>query len=87
MKINKCRSCKSSGLLSTFSLGNQYLTGVFPKKKNEKISKGNLSLVFFKSLLIDCKKTLESSFSFYCYTSIIETFCIMTSPTQSKSWT
>ncbi len=59
MKINKCRSCKNSELSFAFSLGNQYLTGVFPKDYNEEISKGNLSLVFCKK----CKLLqLENSF-------------------------
>ena len=59
MKINKCRSCKSTNLSFTFNLGKQYLTGVFPKNKSEKISKGNLSLVFCKK----CKLLqLENSF-------------------------
>mgnify|MGYP001162384218 FL=1 len=60
MKINKCRSCKNSDLSFAFDLGNQYLTGVFPRRKNEKISKGNLSLVFCKK----CKLLqLENSFN------------------------
>ena len=45
MKIKKCRSCKSTKLKRTFSLGNQYLTGVFPSKINDKVSQGNLTLV------------------------------------------
>lgn len=44
-KIDCCRSCKSKSLKDTFSLGRQYLTGVFPKKKNETITSGYLSLV------------------------------------------
>ncbi len=44
MSIKHCRSCKSHKLKSTFSLGKQYLTGVFPNKKNSNLSKGNLSL-------------------------------------------
>lgn len=46
MKIKHCRSCKSKKLKFVFSLGKQYLTGIFPPKKNTKISKGNLSLCF-----------------------------------------
>ena len=46
MIIKKCRSCSSVDLKSSLNLGNQTLTGVFPKSKQEKISKGNLSLVF-----------------------------------------
>ena len=46
MKINKCRACKSDKLESCLNLGKQALTGVFPKNKNEKITVGNLSLIF-----------------------------------------
>ena len=46
MKINKCRVCESKNLTKCLNLGNQYLTGVFPKNKNQKISTGNLSLVY-----------------------------------------
>ncbi len=46
MKINKCRACKNNNLSKCLDLGDQYLTGVFPKNKNQKISLGNLSLVF-----------------------------------------
>ena len=49
MKISKCRSCCSSSLIKCLNLGNQYLTGIFPKNQNEKVSKGNLSLVFCKN--------------------------------------
>ena len=60
MKIKKCRSCKSTKLKKTFTLGNQYLTGVFPSKTSDKVSKGNLTLVI-------CKKCellqLEDSFN------------------------
>ena len=59
MKIKNCRSCKKSNLKFTFSLGNQYLTGVFPPKKNSKISKGNLSLCFCENC-----KLLQLSESF-----------------------
>lgn len=41
----KCRNCKSSDLLKVLSLGNQMLTGVFPKSKDKKITKGPLDLV------------------------------------------
>ena len=59
MKINKCRSCKNSKLSFAFNLGNQHLTGVFPKNKKEKITQGNLSLVFCNK----CKLLqLENSF-------------------------
>ena len=45
MKIKKCRSCSSSSLKFISSLGRQYLTGIFPKSKQEKIPKGDLSMV------------------------------------------
>ena len=36
MKIKYCRVCKSNSLMKVFNLGNQVLTGVFPKKKMKK---------------------------------------------------
>ena len=46
MKINKCRSCESTSLVKCLDLGNQYLTGIFLKNKSQKVSLGNLSLIF-----------------------------------------
>ena len=43
-KISNCRLCKSSNLKSVLDLGDQHLTGVFPKSKIEEVSKGPLSL-------------------------------------------
>ena len=45
-EIKKCRIGDSSNLTTVLSLGNQYLTGVFPKDKSEKITKGPLELVW-----------------------------------------
>ena len=45
-KINKCRISGSDNLVSVLNLGNQYLTGVFPKKKDEVITKGPLELLW-----------------------------------------
>ena len=45
-KITKCRLCKSKKLEIVVDLGEQYLTGIFPQKKEEKITKGPLILVF-----------------------------------------
>ena len=44
-KIKFCRSCRSKNLEQLFSLGNQYYTGIFPKKKNLKVLSGKLELV------------------------------------------
>ena len=49
MKINKCRSCKGKQLKQAFSLGEQYLTGIFPRNKKESITKGHLSMVICKN--------------------------------------
>ncbi len=46
MKIKKCRSCQNKKLVKCLDLGKQALTGVFPSSKTEKISVGNLCLVF-----------------------------------------
>ena len=49
MKIKKCRSCKSTKLQNAFTLGKQYLTGIFPENKKQSITKGHLSLVNCKN--------------------------------------
>jgi len=60
MKIKNCRSCQSRSLKKLYSLGNQYLTGIFPKKKSQLVPKGELSMVM-------CNKCrllqLENSFN------------------------
>ncbi len=45
-EINKCRINGSSNLVTVLSLGEQTLTGVFPKSPSEKITKGPLDLVW-----------------------------------------
>lgn len=47
-EIKKCRFCKSENLHNVLSLGEQYLTGVFPKDKEsaDNLTKGPLDLVF-----------------------------------------
>jgi hypothetical protein len=45
-EISKCRISGSTNLVNVLSLGDQYLTGVFPKTKGEKITKGPLDLVW-----------------------------------------
>ena len=45
-EIKNCRISGSSNLIKVLSLGEQYLTGVFPKSLNEPISKGPLDLVW-----------------------------------------
>lgn len=46
MKIDKCRISQSSNLISVLNLGEQYLTGVFPKTKDAQITKGPVELVW-----------------------------------------
>ena len=45
-EITKCRICSSTNLKPVLSLGNQYLTGVFPKKIDEKVTSGPVDLVW-----------------------------------------
>lgn len=45
MKIIHCRSCKTKNLTKVYSLGKQSLTGIFPSKKNSKVTVGELSMV------------------------------------------
>jgi len=45
-EIKKCRISGSTNLVTVLSLGEQYLTGVFPKSIDEKLTKGPLDLVW-----------------------------------------
>ena len=45
-EITKCRISRSTNLINVLSLGNQYLTGVFPKSKEEKVTSGPVDLVW-----------------------------------------
>ncbi len=45
-EISKCRISGSTNLITVLSLGDQYLTGVFPKSKDEVVTKGPLDLVW-----------------------------------------
>jgi C-methyltransferase C-terminal domain/Putative zinc binding domain/Methyltransferase domain len=45
-EIHACRICKNSNLISMLSLGEQYLTGVFPKSAADPLTKGPLDLVW-----------------------------------------
>jgi hypothetical protein len=45
-EISKCRISGSKNLITVLSLGEQYLTGVFPKSPDEKITRGPLDLVW-----------------------------------------
>lgn len=43
--LSNCRICGNSNLVSILNLGEQYLTGVFPKTKDAVLTKGPLELV------------------------------------------
>ncbi len=59
-EIKKCRINEDEVPLHVMSLGEQYLTGVFPKTKNEIIGKGPLDLVWSeKSGLLQLKQTYD----------------------------
>ena len=45
-EISKCRIGKSPHLITVLSLGEQYLTGVFPKSTSEMVTKGPLDVVW-----------------------------------------
>lgn len=60
-EINKCRISGSSYLINVLSLGEQYLTGVFPKTITEQVSKGPLDLVWCPdSGLLQMKQSYNS---------------------------
>lgn len=57
-EIKNCRISGSSNLINVLSLGEQYLTGVFPKSIQEKITSGPLDLVWCPdSGLLQMKQT------------------------------
>src|SRR5689334_13147853 len=43
--ISKCRICGNASLIPVVDLGTQVLTGVFPKRRDEKITHGPLQLL------------------------------------------
>jgi len=45
-KLETCRVCGNTELITTLKLGDQELTGVFPKSKNETLTKGPVDLVW-----------------------------------------
>ncbi len=60
-EISKCRISGSTNLINVLSLGEQYLTGVFPKSKNEQVSKGPLDLLWCPdSGLLQLKQSYSS---------------------------
>jgi NDP-4-keto-2,6-dideoxyhexose 3-C-methyltransferase len=44
-RINHCRICGNSTLIKVLDLGDQALTGVFPLKKEQQITRGPLQLL------------------------------------------
>ena len=46
LPIGNCRISNSTNLVKILSLGDQYLTGIFPKEVSQKITKGPLDLVW-----------------------------------------
>jgi hypothetical protein len=44
-RIDACRICANTELTTLLELGNQYLTGVFPRSKDESLTRGPLTLV------------------------------------------
>lgn len=61
-EISKCRVCGSKNLSEIINLGEQYLTGVFPKNKDIQPGKGPLSLVFCENChLLQLKQSYNLS--------------------------
>lgn len=59
-EIESCRICNSKDLMIVVSLGEQFLTGVFPMSSNEQITKGNLDLVWCESCgLLQMKQSYD----------------------------
>lgn len=61
-EIEKCRISGSSNLVTVMSLGEQYLTGVFPKSLDQEVSKGPVDLVWCPdSGLVQMKQSFNAS--------------------------
>lgn len=61
-QIEKCRVSQSDDLVSVLNLGNQELTGVFPKTPEDQVTRGPLELVWCpKSGLLQLRHTYEPS--------------------------
>ena len=59
-EISRCRISNSTNLLKVLSLGEQYLTGVFPKSSDSSISKGPIDLVWCQdSGLLQLKQSYD----------------------------
>jgi hypothetical protein len=57
-EISNCRVSGSPNLIPVLHLGEQYLTGIFPKSKNQNISKGPMDLVWCpESKLLQLKQS------------------------------
>ena len=53
MKIKNCRSCSSVSLKKLYSLGSQFLTGIFPKNKLiaiEELKKKKLPFIIIRTI-------------------------------------
>jgi len=60
-EIKKCRICEKTELITVLSLGNQYLTGVFPKSITEKVTRGPLDMVWCTNCgLLQMKQSYSS---------------------------
>ena len=63
--VSKCRICNGNELLSVMTVGNQALTGVFPKSPEEKVTIGPVELVQCSSVdgcgLVQLKQSYDLS--------------------------
>jgi hypothetical protein len=61
-EIKECRISQDSELISVLNLGNQALTGIFPKDKDQAVTEGPLELIWCKSSgLLQLKHSYEPS--------------------------
>jgi len=61
-EIKECRISQDSELTSVLNLGNQALTGIFPKDKDQAVTEGPLELIWCKSSgLLQLKHSYEPS--------------------------
>ena len=89
-EIKKCRICSNTNLINVLSLGEQALTGVFPKHTSDMVSSGPLDLVWCaKCGLFQLKQSYNLDEMYgdnYSYRSGLNTFMVHHLTNKSEHW-
>lgn len=63
-KVTRCRICGNQNLVEIVDLGEQMLTGVFPRTRDDKVTKGPLSLIKCHGEGVEACGLLQLSYSY-----------------------